>query len=96
VLSTPDVSRQFSKNFVSVHVDFSELPATDPRHDTVERYNTSQLHPVLIFLDASGKQVARIVGGLKSKEDALLLDRYIAGRHYRQGDYKSFRAAPPP
>lgn len=95
VLSIPEVSRFYAKNFVTVHVDFSELPGNDPRHETIENHNASRLHPVFVILDASGKQVARIVGGLRSKEDAFLLDRFIAGKHYRTSDFKTFKAANP-
>jgi thioredoxin-related protein len=50
------------------------------------------LRPVLVFLDGSGKEVARLTGGLKTVEDALLLDRYVAEKHYlKGGDFASFR-----
>ena len=93
VLSLPEVSRQYARNYVSVHVDFSELAEVDPRRAMVSRYNKSSIHPVLIFLDAHGKEVARIKGGLKSQGDALLLDRFVSGKHYRNEDYASFKAA---
>lgn len=93
VLSQPDVSKQFAKNYISVHVDSGDLTPNDPRHGTVERHNSSGLHPVLVFLDAKGKEVFRFRGGLRSGEDALLLDRYVSGRHYLKSDFNSFRAA---
>ena len=93
VLSQPDVSRQFAKNYLSVHIDSGELSVDDPRRAVIERHNSSELHPVLVFLDAAGKEVARIKGGLKSREDALLLDRFVSEKHYLKTDYSGFKAA---
>jgi hypothetical protein len=93
VLSQPDVSHQFAKNYVSVHVDSGDLPGNDRLRDVIERHNRSELHPVLVFLDGAGKEIARIKGGLKSKEDALLLDRFVSEKHYRKTDFPGFRAA---
>ncbi|MDP1735664.1 MAG: hypothetical protein Q8L44_15010 [Sulfuritalea sp.] len=93
VLSQPDVSRQYAKNYVSTHVDFSELAAKDPKHAVIARHNSSGIHPVLVFLDAQGKEVARVRGGFRSPEDALLLDRFVSGKHYRKMDFPAFKAA---
>ena len=51
------------------------------------------LGPVLVFLDAQGKEVARHSGGLKSTEEALLLDRYVSEKHYRGTSFPAFKAA---
>jgi len=93
VLSQPDVSRQYAKNYVSTHVDFSELAEQDPKHAVIARHNSSGVHPVLVFLDAQGKEVVRIRRGLKGTEDALLLDRFVSGKHYRKMDFSAFTAA---
>lgn len=93
VLSQPEVSRPYAKNYVSVHVDSGDLPGSDRLRDVVERHNRSEIHPVLVFLDGAGKEVARIRGGLKGKDDALLLDRFISGKHYLKTDYSGFKAA---
>ncbi len=94
VLKKPEVSAKFSKHFLGAHADFGELELDDkdPRHAMVTRYNSRKLRPVLVFLDGSGKEVARLTGGLKTVEDALLLDRYVAEKHYlKGGDFASFR-----
>lgn len=93
VLSSPEVSKVFAKNYVSAHVDFGEIKVTDPAQDMVERHNKSRLRPVLVFLDAQGKEVARHSGGLKSTEEALLLDRYVSEKHYRGTSFPAFKAA---
>ncbi len=95
VLSIPEVSATYSRHYVGAHADFGELQLDDhdPRHAMVERYNPRQWRPVLVFLDSQGKEVARVTGGLKSKEDALLLDRFVSERHYLKTDFKTFRAA---
>ncbi len=95
VLQTPEVKAKYVKHYVGSHADFSELQLDDgdPRHATVARYNPRKLRPVMVFLDSSGKEVARHTGKLNSKEDALLLDRYVTERHYLKTDYRVFRAA---
>lgn len=97
VLRNPEVMAKFMKHYVGVHADFSELQLDedDPRHATIQRFNPRKLRPVLVFLDATGKEVARHVGRVNSKEDALLLDRFISEKLYLKTDYKTFRAAAP-
>jgi hypothetical protein len=95
VLRKPEVTAKFSKNYIGAHADFGELEMDDddPRHAMVKRHNPSKLRPVLVFLDGQGKEVARLRGGLKSPEDALLLDRFVSEKHYRKSDFSTFKAA---
>lgn len=95
VLRKPEVSAKFVKNYVGAHADFGELELddNDPRHAMVKRHNPRRLRPVLVFLDDQGKEVARLTGGLKSSEDALLLDRFVSEKHYRKSDFSGFKAA---
>lgn len=95
VLQTPEVSAVYRKQFVGVHSDFTELDLdyNDPRHATIERHNPRELRPVLVFLDASGKEVARQTGKLKSAKDALLLARFVSERHYLKTDWPTFLRA---
>ena len=96
VLKKPEVTAQFSKHYLAAHADFGELELDDkdPLHEMVKRHNPRKLRPVLVFLDGSGKEVARLTGGLKTSEDALLLDRYVAEKHYlKGGDFSAFKRA---
>lgn len=95
VLSKPEVSAKFIKHYVGAHADFGELEMDDddPRHAMVKRHNPRKLRPVLVFLDGQGKEVARLTGGLKTVEDALLLDRFVTEKHYRKSDFSAFKAA---
>jgi hypothetical protein len=96
VLSSPAVSAKYAKNYIGAHADFGELQKAvpgDPRHAMVERLNPRKYRPVLVFLDVQGKEVMRFTGGLRSEKDALLLDRYVSGRHYLMMDFDTFRAA---
>jgi hypothetical protein len=93
VLREPAVSAKFIKNYVGAHVDLGEYVKGTPQDAMVQRHNSREYRPLIVFLDASGKEVARFNGMLKSKEDALLLDRFVSGKHYLKGDFKSFRAA---
>jgi thioredoxin-related protein len=94
VLRKPEVSAKFIRNYVGAHADFGELELDedDPRHAMVRRHNPRKLRPVLVFLDGQGKEVARLSGGLKSKEDALLLDRFVTEKRYRKSDFSTFKA----
>ena len=93
VLRIPEVSAKFIKNYVGAHADFGDLQLDDddPRHAMVKRYNPRKLRPVLVFLDSQGKEVARLTGSLKSKEDALLLNRFVSERHYLKTSFQNFR-----
>ncbi len=95
VLSKPEVASQYQKLFVGVHSDFSELELTpnDPRHATIQRFNNKQLRPVMVFLDAQGKEVFRHRGKVNTPDDALLIARYVNERHYAKGvEFKAFVA----
>lgn len=95
VLRDPEVGRKYSKLFVGAHADFGELllDDEDPRHAMVARHNPKKLRPVLVFLDGSGKEVARHIGKLRDKADALLLARYVAEKHYLKTEWRVFRVA---
>jgi hypothetical protein len=84
VLKKPEVTARYSKHFLGAHADFSELELDDkdPGHAMVKRHNSSKLRPVLVFLDASGKEVARH------------RDRYVSEKHYlKGGDFAAFLRA---
>ena len=95
VLRKPEVTAKFNRNYIAAHADFGELDLddNDPRHAMVRRHNPRKLRPVLVFLDGQGKEVARLTGGLKTTEDALLLDRFVSERHYQKTSFSGFKAA---
>ena len=95
VLQKPEVSAKYIKHYVGAHADFGELELDDkdPRHEMIKRHNPRKWRPVLVFLDSQGKEVARMTAGLKSVEEALLLDRFVSGKHYQKGDFAAFRKA---
>jgi hypothetical protein len=94
VLRRPEVSAKYIRNYIGAHADFTELDldADDPRHAMVQRHNPRKLRPVLVFLDAQGKEVARLSGGLRSTQDALLLDRFVSEKHYLKAGFAEFKA----
>jgi hypothetical protein len=95
VLQKPEVKAKYIKHYVGAHADFSELELddNDPRHAMIQRYNSKKWRPVMVFLDSQGKEVVRITAGLKSAEEALLLDSFVAGKHYQKGDFAAFKKA---
>jgi hypothetical protein len=95
VLRKPEVSAKYIKHYVGAHADFSELELDDqdPLHDMIKRHNPRKWRPVLVFLDGQGKEVARTSAGLKSVEEALLLDRFVSEKHYQKGDFTAFKKA---
>lgn len=95
VLQKSEVKAKYIKHYVGAHADFGELELDDkdPGHDMVKRHNPRKWRPVLVFLDSQGKEVARTTAGLKSVEEALLLDRFVSEKHYLKGDFASFRKA---
>ncbi len=95
VLRNPEVMAKYSKHYIGVHADFTELQLDedDPRHATIQRFNSRKWRPVMVFLNSAGEEVARHVGRVNSKEDALLLDRFITEKHYLKTDFKTYREA---
>lgn len=94
VLKRPEVTARYSRHYLAAHADFGELDLddNDPGHAMVKRHNPRKLRPVLVFLDGSGKEVARLTGGLKSADDALLLDRFVSEKHYLKTDFVTFKS----
>jgi len=94
VLKKPEVTARYSSHFLGAHADFGELELDDkdPLHEMVKRHNPRKLRPVIVFLDANGKEVARHRGRL-DVDSALLLDRYVSERHYLKSDFATFRAS---
>ena len=90
VLQTPEVKARYAKNFVGVGVDFGELKPEDARWDIVKRHNPKKWRPVLVFLDAEGKEVYRLNRGLKGSQQALQVDKFVSERHYLKGDFQTF------
>ncbi len=93
VLRSAEVSAKFIKNYVGAHADLGELVKGSPLEAMVQRHNSREYRPLLVFLDSQGKEVMRFSGKLKSKEEALLLDRFVSGRHYTTMDFRAFRSA---
>ena len=93
VLRKPEVSKEYSKHFIGAQADFSdlELDEKDPGHGMVVRHNAKKRRPVIVFLDHTGKEVARQSGKLIDEKDALLLARFVAEKHYLRTDWPSFR-----
>ncbi len=94
VLKRPEVTARYSKHYLAAHADFGDLDL-DPNESLlamVKRHNPRKLRPVMVFLDGSGKEVARLTGGLKSADDALLLDRFVSEKHYLKTDFTTFKA----
>ena len=94
VLQTPEVKANYFKHYIGVHADFGDLQLDDddPRHATVQRFDPRKLRPVMVFLDGSGKEVMRHVGRVNSKEDALLIDRFVSEKHYLKENFDAYRA----
>ena len=95
VLRKPEVSAQYGKHFIGAQTDFSdhELDDKDPGHGMVARHNPRKLRPVLVFLDSQGKEVTRHTGKLTDSNDALLLARFVAEKHYLKMGWQNFRTA---
>ncbi len=94
VLKKPEVTARYSKHYLAAHADFGDLDL-DPNEALlamVKRHNPRKLRPVMVFLDGSGKEVARLTGGLKSADDALLLDRFVSEKHYLRTDFPTFKS----
>ena len=81
------------KHYVGAHVDLGELFDDSLLDAMVQRHNRREYRPLLVFLDHQGKEVMRFNGKLKSKDEALLLDRFVSEKQYIKTDFKTFRDA---
>lgn len=95
VLQKSEVRAVWSKDFIGAHADLAELQLDDdaPGHGMLARHNPKRWIPLLIFLDARGKEVARHVGKLNDAKDALRLARYVRERHYLTTDWRVYRVS---
>ena len=97
MLNSSDIIEQYKNIFAIVEIDFShrqrwgELDEAEKRPE-VTRYNPEQFRPVIVILNADGKQVFKSFGGFKTPQEARLLGQYVVGKHYLDTKWKAFAA----
>ncbi len=100
VLNRPDVQDYYRKHFRNLSIDiegdvelvnFSGEQTTEK--DFATREHRVRATPVIVFFDLDGKRVARFIGAPRDAREFLLLGRYVAEGHYRDGSFTRFKRA---
>ncbi len=100
VLNRPEVQDYFRKHFRLLTIDVEgdvELVDFDGNETTEKDFATKQHRvratPVIAFFDLEGRRVARFIGATRDAEEFMLLGRYVAEGHYKNGSFTRFKRA---
>jgi len=92
-----DLRRSYSQHFVLVYVDNESgervtLPSGErtTEAELANRYRV-RLTPTFVYLDPSGKEVARVYG-IQQKKDLAALDHYMASKLYTKKPFRQYLA----
>ncbi len=100
VLNQPDVQDYFRKHFRLLTIDIEgdvELVDFDGNETTEKAFATKKHRvratPVIAFFDLDGKRIARYIGATRDAREFMLLGRYVAEEHYKNGSFTRFKRA---
>ncbi len=98
ILNQPDVQAYFRRHFRLFAVDIDgDLPVKDfsgkemSQKDFAFKEYRVRATPVVLFFDLEGNKIARYTGAVGSKEEFLLLGRFVAEGHYRKMRFTRFK-----
>lgn len=96
VLTSSDIAKRYAQVFSIVEIDFayrrSAVDEAAARRPEVVRYNPKQFRPVIVILNADGKQVFKSFGGFNNPREAAILAEFIDGSNYRTVGWKEYFA----
>ncbi len=98
VLNQPDVQDYYRKHFRIISIDIEgdvELVNFAGKQTTQKDFATKEHRvratPVIAFFDLEGKRTARFIGATRDAKEFLLLGRYVAEGHYKNGSFTRFK-----
>jgi thioredoxin-related protein len=98
VLNQPAVQDYYRRHFRVISLDAAgDNPVTDvsgremPEKEYALKMHRVRATPVFVFLDAHGKAVARFTGAARDVDEFLWLGEFVAGEHYKNENFNSFR-----
>ncbi len=98
VLNQPDVQKYFKNNFLIFAVDIEgdvEMTSfqgkTMTQKDFAFKENRVRATPVIAFFDLNGKRVMRYTGRTSSKEEFMLLGRYVVEGAYKSTKFSRYK-----
>ena len=100
VLNRPDVQDYYRKHFriLSLDIEGDVELVNFKGEETTEKDFATREHrvratPVIAFFDLDGKRITRFIGATRDAREFLLLGRYVAEGHYREGSFTRFKRA---
>jgi thioredoxin-related protein len=98
VLNQAVVQDYYRKHFRVISLDTAgDNPVTDvtgremPEKDYALKVHRVRATPVFVFLDAQGSAVARFTGAARDVNEFLWLGEFVAGEHYRNENFSTFK-----
>jgi thioredoxin-related protein len=97
VLNRRDVQDYYRANFANLSFDiWSSVPIRDfsNREQTEKAYAQGiriKGTPTFVFYDLAGNEIARIFGVIETREEFLLLGRFIASGAYKTRDFAQYK-----
>ncbi len=99
ILNQSDVQDFFHQHFMIFPIDVAgDVPMTDFKGREIQEKayaleNRVRATPVVMFFDLEGNQITRFTGAAKSKEDFLLLGRYVVDGVYKEMPFERYKKA---
>ncbi len=98
VLNQPDVQKYFKDNFLIFPVDIEgDVEMTDfqgksmTQKDFAFKENRVRATPVIAFFDLKGKRIMRYTGRTSSKDEFMLLGRYVVEGVYKTTKFSRYK-----
>jgi thioredoxin-related protein len=91
MLNGPDVLDLYRKDFVVVTIDLRS-PASDAERALIAKYK-ARWAPTLVFLDGSGRELARFARGFSNVLDAQLLHEFMTRKLYTKTTAQAYITA---
>ena len=101
VFNRREVQSYYRQQFVSLALDIhGAVPVRDlAGRETTEKAYAQALKiratPTFVFVDATGKEVVRIVGPLETPEEFLLLGQFVATGQYKTRSFAEYKLQKP-
>lgn len=98
ILNQPDVIAYFKKNFLTYQVDIegsNEMTDFDGTQGTAQFLSEKKYRvratPVMMFFDIDGKPIVRYTGPTKTKDEFMLLGKFVAEGHYKTTKFTRYK-----
>lgn len=98
-LRDAQVRQYYHANFMPFRIDIkgatalTDFAGTDGTESAFAARQSVRATPTIVFYDLQGKELTRLVGPPSDAAEFLLLGRYVADGHFRNGSFAAYRQA---